>query len=486
MPFVDDPGPTRRTHHTERTALTRAAVAELFAPRVGQFRAPASVFAVFDRQGIIYSGGYGDRGDGRVPTIDTAFRIASCSKSFTAAALMIMVERGLVELDDPVVAHLDLGPLIGPDGAEVPAPTLRQLVAMAGGLPSDDPWADRQESLSAARFRDLVTAGVRFSRAPGSGYEYSNLGFALVGAVIEQVSGRSFVDVVTTELIEPLGLTGIGYDDRVGGADGVATGYARFDDSWEQQPVTGPGAFSPIGGVFATASALTRWIGWLSAAGSDHEVGGDAAVQPLSRESRLLLQTAHTPLPRSASDTHAYGMGLRVDENSRHGTIVAHSGGYPGFGSHMRWHLASGVGVLAFENGRYSGPHEPVSSALQLILDETVIPTTEPTLWPETAAARDGVERLVRTWDQNLAEHVFADNVDLDEPLGRRAARIATLAGEVDPGPEPLPLIDSAPVSETPAHLAWTIPGRRGSLRCELSMTPTEPPRIQTVDIRPG
>lgn len=469
-------------YHKDRVALTEGAVDRLFAQRITDGHAPGGAYAVFDTGRTVYGNGFGDRGGGQPPTPDTAFRIASCSKSFTAAALLILVERGLVDLDAPIDTLLTVGPLTGPTGREVAPPTLRQLVGMAGGLPSDDPWADREESLPADDFAALIARGMRFIHAPGQEYEYSNLGFALLGAVIEKVSGTDFVTFVTTELFTPLGLDGIGFDEHVVAPDGVAVGYARVDDGWEAQPFTSPGAFSAIGGVVATPRALARWAGWLSAPATEAE----ARDQPLSRDSRLLLQTLQTPNPSAGLDLEGYGMGLVIDEDPRHGTVVSHKGGYPGFGAHMRWHLESGIGVLALENGRYSTPYLTCRRALKLILDETIAPASEPQVWPEVLTARTSVERLLRSWDPSLAAEVFADNVDLDEPLERRAADIAALVEEVQPAAEPLALVDSAPDSRSAAHLAWTVPGRNGSLRCEISLTPTEPPMIQTWKVRRG
>lgn len=444
--------------------------------------APSTVYAVFTPAGITFSGGFGDTGSGRGPTVDTAYRIASCTKSFTAATLLIMVERGLVSLDDPITSYVSLGRLVGPDGRPVNPPTVRQLVTMSAGLPTDDPWADRQESLTNDQLAAMLVSGIRFTATPGERYEYSNLGFALLGQVIEKASGRSYLDTVTEELIKPLELAGIGYDSSVPAPDGVAVGHRKIDKQWTPLPFSGPGAFSAIGGVFATPRALTRWIFWLVSAFTDE----DDHDQPLGRLSRRLMQTIQTPIPSGPGVKGGYGMGLVVEESDRHGTIVSHSGGYPGFSAHMRWQARSGIGVLALENGTYSQVGVPVNAALQTILDEVLVPDTQPTLWPETAAARLTVERLIRNWDDDLAAALFADNVDLDDSLDRRRTRWAALADEVGLGNEPRSLIDSAPISRTPAQLTWTIPGRRGSLRCEISLNPQQPPRVQTVRITRG
>lgn len=120
-------------------------------------------------------------------------------------------------------------------------------------------------------------------------------------------------------------------------------------------------------------------------------------------------------------------------------------------------------------------------------MDEVLASTHEPLIWPETAAARLSVEQLIRCWDTELAADLFADNVDLDEPLTRRRAAIADLVDAIGPlDATSLPLTESAPISTTPARLAWSIPGRNGLLRCEISLTPQSSPRVQKLSVRRG
>jgi CubicO group peptidase (beta-lactamase class C family) len=479
----------------DRIDRTQAAVDEIFGRRVAEHRAPSSVYAVFDRSGLVYSNGFGEQSvGGRPPTMDTGYRIASCTKSFTAAAVLLLRDRGLLSLDDSITDFLPETPMIGVGPV---SPTIGQLLAMAGGLPSDDPWADRQESLTDQQFDALLGSGIRFVRAPGVRFEYSNLGFAMLGRVIRKASGRQYVDVVTDELLEPLELTGIGYHSTVPVPGGLAIGCRRIDDGWAELPFSGPGAFSPIGGLFATPRALARWAGWLASA-----VSGSGMANPvLSAESRRQMQTIVTPIDGPGLP-HGYGYGLFVQEQLRHGRIAAHSGGYPGFGAHMRWHPDSGIGIVAMENATYSGPFAAATAALTVILDETAVPAEVPQLWPETLAARRQVESLLRHWDPAIAVALFADNVELDDAVVRRRTAIeelavaagiaqatgpATVAEPADNGDHrPLPLEQISPQSDSPAHLIWTVPGTRGSLRCEIRLTPQQPPLVQTLKVRPG
>lgn len=208
---------------------------------------------------LLFADGFGGT-DGVTTGADTAFRIASCTKSFTADAAVLLRDRGLLSLDDRVDAHLDLGPS---DGHDDIVPTVGQLLSMAGGLPTDDPWADRHESLSGADF-DGGRRGA--PHRLGVCFEYSNLGFAMIGRVLETVTGRRYVDLFTEEFLVPLGLDGIGYDGCVTAPGAVVPGCRRLDDEWVSLPFSPPGAFSPIGGVFATPPGA-RPVGRLAGRG---------------------------------------------------------------------------------------------------------------------------------------------------------------------------------------------------------------------------
>lgn len=460
---------TTPQYRTDRLPLTAGVVEDIVGARTRgpQPAAPAAAYAVWDRDGVVHTGGFGSIDatlGGRAPTGSTAFRIASCTKSFTAATVLMLCDEGLLALQDPITAHLRIGPLRGADRP----PTIGELLAMNGGLGTDDPWADRQESLRPSEFDDLLAAGIGFVRQPGTGYEYSNLGYALLGAAISRAAGADYRELVADRLLRPLGLTGLGFAAGDPAADTVATGFTRRADRWESEPFSAPGAFSSIGGMFATATDLARWCQTLA-------------------QRWPLMSVLRTPF--STDDPlSGYGYGLTVENDERHGPIAGHSGGYPGFGSHMRWHLASGIGVLVLENATYSGAVLPARRALSSILDHLEVPQTEPYLWPETRAARDAVERLLRGWDDVVAGRLLAGNVALDEPLADRRASFAELAGlaGIDATTPVADLLDCAPRSDTPDALEWTSPGRTGTVRCTIRLTPAIPPLVHTLEVSRG
>lgn len=174
-------------------------------------------------------------------------------------------------------------------------------------------------------------------------------------------------------------------------------------------------------------------------------------------------------------------MGLAVAHDPVRGKLVGHSGGLPGFGSAMRWHPHTGVGVVVLANSTYVAAHSPVIAALDaLVAARPHGPATK--LWPETLAARDHVAQLLQSWDDDLAARIFAVNVGIGEPLERRraaATRIRERLGD-------LSLDLSAPgESSSPAQLTWWMVGPGGRLRVAISLSPESPPAIQTLELTP-
>ncbi|WP_102225740.1 serine hydrolase domain-containing protein [Acidimangrovimonas sediminis] len=463
----------------------RSDLTELFARRVGQGRAPGCYYAVFDATGPLFGEGFGAATlGGAVPDGQTRFRIASCTKSFTVAALLILRDAGKLVLDTPITAYVP--ELRGTLPAGAPAvPTVRMLMAMAGGLPTDDPWADRQESLTGAAFRAVIERGVRFTTVPGTRFEYSNLGYALLGQVVEHVSGQSFPDFVAEALLGPLGLEMTTFDYTAVPQGNMATGYRPRGGAWLALPFSGPGAFSSIGGVISTGDDLSRWAQWLCEAFRD-----DSPERgPLSAASRREMQAVHCPIAPEREEAllfKGYGFGLMAQTDARHGLKVHHSGGYPGFSSHMRWHPETGIGVVGFENATYSGATLPVTAALDRLLElGDARPTApKPPKPPETVRDLGAkVAALVAGWEDAAAEAICLENVAMDRPYDERAADLAALlarAGTPDPARAEIRPADGQMFGQFEVR----VPCTTGLIVATVLLGPPEPARIQTLQFR--
>ena len=371
----------------------------------------------------------------------TAYRIASMTKSFTAAALLQLRDRGRLRLDDPVVDHVpELAGLTGPT-ADSPAVTIRQLVSMAGGLASDDPWADRLLDADHATMDALFRSGATFATAPGTAFVYSNYGYAMLGRVITAAAGRPFQEHIAHELLAPLGLTGTGWvpPPPSGAPGGVAPACWLVDGELVAEPVLADGGFAAMGGLWSTAADIARWSGWLADAFPARDDPDDPVLSRASRREMQQVATAWPPLITTDGDgvtrvtAGGYGYGLNVAVDSRLGFMVQHSGGVPGFGSNMRWLPDRGVGAVALANLRYAPARHLTLDALDLLAGAGVIPerpATAPAVLAE--AARDLVELLNR-WDDGRAAELFAFNVHLDEPLERRRRQAADRLAEHGP-----------------------------------------------------
>src|SRR4051794_28433159 len=247
----------------ERAARVRAlapAIDELFAAALGELGAPGLAYGVALDGELVHAGGCGVRSieSGEAPGADTAFRICSMTKSFTATAVLSLREEGLLDIDAPLG---DVAPALAPlaqAGRDAPPVTVRQLLTMDAGLPQDDPWADRlMGDESAWVERELFARGATRSRAPGTAFEYSNYGWAALGRVIATVTGQRFQDVISERVIAPLGLSETVWSAAALPAAQVATGYRRAGDGFSAEvPAADGGDFAALGGLYSSVRDL--------------------------------------------------------------------------------------------------------------------------------------------------------------------------------------------------------------------------------------
>ncbi|MBC7279663.1 serine hydrolase domain-containing protein [Nocardioides sp.] len=499
-------------------SLNTTVVDELFSQRFEENLTPGLVYGVVRGSELLHSGAFGATTEGGpAPTAESVFRIASMSKSFTAAAVLLLRDRGLVDLDEAIAQYVPELVDQAPHSADSPAVTLRLLLSMSAGLPTDDPWGDRQESLSYDAFGTFLDGGFSTGQEPGARFEYSNLGYALLGRAIENVVGGSSPeganrDFVEHELLAPLGMTSSAYSpdavpNRVPGHvpplhPAWAGDRLEGPRTWTAIPPVPAGSFAAMGGLHSSVADLARWVGGFLDAFSSAADG-----HPLSKASRREMQQLHRFGAVSASLGFAgfpgaeagvgavatgYGYGLMVDHDSRLGQFVHHSGGYPGYGSRMVWHPATGLGVITLSNSTYAGASPTSIAALRsLVSDElagdgphrfsTVVKGLRPRL---DSALERAVERL-RTFDPAGAEafalpSLFADNVELDAPDAARRVQITQARAKVG-----LPL-GGAPYgyfSRAMGVALAVVPAEKGRYDIEVMLSPEAEPRIQTLRV---
>ncbi|HEY2551267.1 MAG TPA: serine hydrolase domain-containing protein [Streptosporangiaceae bacterium] len=451
--------------------------------------APGLAYGIIAGPALVHSAGFGSaRTGGPVPDGATVFRIASMTKSFTAAAVLALRDDGILALDDPAERYVPELRGLRPATSDSPPVTVRNLLTMTAGLPTDDPWGDRQQGMPPDEFSRFLAEGIRFAWAPGTQFEYANLGYAILGRVITAASGSGYTDVVRDRLLRPLGMDSTGFAAAEFDPDRLAAGYRRAGDGWQELIPDGDGAFAPMGGIFSTVADLTRWVAGFAAA---FPPGGpaDGGAHPLRRSSRREMQLPQVALPvhqpplPAAAAHGSYGFGLFVEEDGGHGRIVQHGGGYPGYGSHMRWHPASGLGVIVLANSTYAPAQALGARMLDALLRRRPRgaagqgPALAPERpWPETLAGQRAATSLLQHWDDEAASRLCTANVALDEPYPERRARAEQVRRRIGEFADDT----SRPAEhDSAAHCRWWLRGERGTVQAEIRLTPHQRPMIQ-------
>jgi len=447
---------------------------------------PGMVYGIVADGRLVYVQTFGSRTLDRyeIVTPDTLFRIASMSKAFTALAILKLRDQGRLRLDEPAQTYVpELRGWQYPS-SDSPRIRVRDLLSHVGGFVTDDPWGDRQQPLSEAAFTAMLRAGVPFTRAPQSAYEYSNLGYALLGRIVTNVSGRPYADYIRDEIMRPLGMNATGYDVSASSADRRALGYRWENDAYAREPDMAHGTFGAMGGVQTSARDYARWVAFLLAAwpprdGPETGPVRRATVRELAQGLNFPAVGRRPGAPDSCPQATAYGMGLRLAVDCDLGLTLAHGGGYPGYGSYVLLLPEAGIGVFAFANRTYAGPSPPVwSVALELhragLISARPAPTSDALARAYRAAAAMYEAGNLGPGQGRLAMNFLMDRSA--ENWAREFARLKAEAGACR---------TDAPIAATGAlsgAFTWTC--ARGRLQGNILLAPTNPPTIQALRLR--
>jgi CubicO group peptidase (beta-lactamase class C family) len=342
---------------------------------------------------------------------------------------------------------------------------------MTSGLATDDAWADRHLDMSPAEL-DLAADGPLFAHRVNDTFEYSNLGFGLIGRVVWRATGTRVQDHVTRRLLEPLGLHSTTWtrpDGERWARPRRVVDTTEVDDAL----VLGDGEIAPMGGLWSTVSDLARWVAWLDRANGpqgDDDLG-------LSAASRREMQRMHTYIGTSTvagrTASSGYGYGLNMRDDAELGMVVAHSGGLPGYGSNMRWVKGRGTGAIALANLFYAPMHELTLELLAALHDAGAISSAPARSAPLLEEAARRLVSLMNDWSDERADELFADNVSLDEPYARRARAAAHLVDQHGV----LRLVSVQPYSATSGAL--TVQGANDPFRITVDLSPLAAARVQ-------
>jgi D-alanyl-D-alanine-carboxypeptidase/D-alanyl-D-alanine-endopeptidase len=412
----------------------------------------------------------------------TLFRIASMSKAFTALAILKLRDAGKLTLDQLAETYVPELRAWRYPTSDSPRIRVRDLLSHVGGFVTDDPWGDRQQVLSEADFTRMLQGGVPFTRAPQTAYEYSNFGFALLGRIITNVSGRPYKDYIEQEIMRPLGMTSSGYDIYVSEQARRALGYRWENEAFAREPDMAHGTFGAMGGVQTSANDYARWVAFLLSAwpprdGAEEGPAKRATVREMSQGLNF-LQAARRPGSSNTAciQAQAYGMGLRLAVDCEAGLTLAHGGGYPGYGSYVLLFPEQGIGVFAFANRTYAGPTAAVWDAAMELQKGGWFKSRMLGVSAALAQMYRAAGAMFEAGAIDPGRNMLAMNFLMDRSEENWKREFARLKGETGTCRTDAPITGTGAMAGV---FTWTC--ERATLNGSLLLAPTNPPTIQAL-----
>ncbi len=318
---------------------------------------PGAALAIVEGDEIVHQRGFGRaRPGGEAPSPQTPFPIGSLTKSFTALAVMQLVEAGEVDLDAPVQRYLPWFRVADPEAsAQI---TVRHLLNQTSGLSTASGWiplADFDERPGAVERQARELSTVDLAHPPGSAFEYTNANYNLLGLIVEAVSGQSYADTIQDHIFAPLAMGHSTTSQAEARRDGLAVGH-RF---WFWLPVAAPDlpmprGSLPSGQLIASAEDMAHYMIALLNGGryGDAQILSEAGIAELHRG-----VAEHVAMGMSMG---RYGMGWYVGEIG--GTkAVWHTGTVPDVSTYMALLPGQERGVVLLINAGHF-MMEPVTS----------------------------------------------------------------------------------------------------------------------------
>ena len=285
-------------------------------------------------------------------TTATKFRLGSITKQFTAAAVLLLEERGQLKLDDRVKAHLPDSPMAWD------RITVFNLLTHSAGIPNFTASPDYNTIKLSARSAEAAVTAFRdrpLDFGPGEQMSYSNSGYLVLGAIIEKVSGQAYEKFVADNLFAPAGMTDSGYDSNTAIIKRRASGYVRTAGGYTNAGYLHMSIPHAAGALYSTTHDLLKWEQALFAGKIVSKASLDRMVTPFKNDYALGV-------------TSALVSGRRV---------VAHGGGIDGFNTHLAYYPDTKTVVVVLSNVNGTVPGTLAGQLGALMHGDTVTLTTE-------------------------------------------------------------------------------------------------------------
>ena len=310
----------------------------------------ASVLVVRDGK-VLYKHSYGmaDLEAHVAAAPDTNYRLASVTKQFTAMAILMLRERGLLSLDDPLTRFFPDYPAYGR------AVTVRHLLTHTSGLKAYEELMPAGQTVQ-LKDRDvlkLLEAETSGYFAPGSDWRYSNTGYAHLALIVEKVSGMTFAAFLKKNIFDPLGMDGsVAFEDGISTVPHRAYGYSAHGSSFERTDQSPTSAVLGDGGIYSSIEDLYKW---------------DQALYTRKLAPAATLQMAFTPAVVTSGKPTNYGFGWEIG-NFQGRRMVHHNGSTIGFRNEILRLPDEKLTVIVLTNRNGGNPAELAARVAALYL----------------------------------------------------------------------------------------------------------------------
>ena len=463
---------------------TQAAVDNIFREHAAKNHYPSYSYGIISGGQLVYAGssGYSDVSNSNLASSKTAYRIASMSKSFAGVAILQLRDKGKLRLDDPASLYVPEIKKLKYLTTDAPVITVRHLLNHAAGFPEDNPWGDRQLSDTEKELSDLIAAGVSFSNVPGIAYEYSNMGFALLGRIITNVSKMPYQEYINKNILHPLGMRNTYWEYTKVPAKQLAHGYRWINGDWREEELLHDGSWGIMGGMISTVEDFAKYIAfhqsaWPARDGQESPVLKRSTLREMHSMRMFSGFSPNFRYPnggRNCALVSFYSAGLGVTKDCEGKTWIGHSGGLPGFGSQWRMFAEHDIAIVSFANVTYAG-----TASVNLVALDTIVKMAQlkPRVIPISdilAERKDQLLQLLPHWNGAEKSGIFAENFFHDyiiDSLKKQSTELFRKVGrDLKIGPM---------VPENNLRGSFLLEGENGSLRIYFTLSPEKIPKIQ-------
>lgn len=457
-----------------------------------QHHFPGFVFGVVVDGELVHSGQHGYTNiDRKTPVTNRSiFRIASMTKSFTAMAILQLRDAGKLRLDDSVHSYVPALKNATYLTQDAPVITIRHLLTHAAGFPEDNPWGDRQLADTDAEFTELLEGGISFSNVPGVAYEYSNLGFTLLGTIITEVSGQPYQQYICENILKPLGMDNTYWEYTEVPTEQLAQGYRwaalrRAKEGWQEEPLLPDGAFGAMGGLWTSLEDFSRYMAlhqaaWPPRDEGDQKVLKRSSLREMQQPQRISYFNPEYQYPsgEECGIMAGYNAGLGWIKDCKSRVRVGHTGGLPGFGSNWLILPDYGIGLVCLANLTYAP-----TSAINVAVMDTLFALADPQprelpVSPILEQRKQELLEVLPDWPEAKTSGLFAENFFLDTPrdsLRKETQRAFQKIGKI--------VNVHALQAENQLRGSFVIEGATGKAEVFFTLTPQRVPLIQAFGI---